>query len=322
MPTVSIVIPVYNVSTFLEKCIDSILEQTFKNFTIFLIDDGSTDTSGKICDEYSEKYAFITTIHNSNQGVSSTRQCGLDLAHSKYVTFVDPDDYLEPTFLENLLNIAESIDADIVWCDYYENKADTTDIHLCKTPSATRLEILNGILEGSFSAVLWNKLYKFSTIKDAGIRFCSDLQTAEDILFVTQVICQSHRFGYVNKPLYNYNMTNISSTINKYNEKKFREDYALMVSYMLPCLKAQPFYEQLYSNVIRTMFYCKSIYAFDSRYRDFAKYRRIYPEVDAHQDCFSEMTMTQRLILKCIAKHLNVFAYILLGINKIWRSVK
>ena len=99
---ISIIVPVYNVEKYLKKCIDSILNQTYSNIEILLIDDGSTDNSGIICDNFKKRDSRIKVVHKKNSGVSSTRNYGLDLATGKYISFVDSDDFVECDFIENL----------------------------------------------------------------------------------------------------------------------------------------------------------------------------------------------------------------------------
>lgn len=116
---VSVVIPVYNVEQYLEECIDSVLNQTYTNYEIILVDDGATDRSGSICDKYAEKWACVKVIHQKNGGLSVARNTGLNEAIGKYVYFLDSDDYIEDMSLEQLVGIAENENADVVFFDGY-----------------------------------------------------------------------------------------------------------------------------------------------------------------------------------------------------------
>jgi len=115
---ISIIIPVYNVEDYLARCLESILFQSFKDFEVLLIDDGSTDGSGKICDAYAQNDTRIRVIHKVNGGVSSARNVGLNNANGQYISFVDSDDFVHPCFLEFLYNSIKSSKADISICDY------------------------------------------------------------------------------------------------------------------------------------------------------------------------------------------------------------
>jgi glycosyltransferase involved in cell wall biosynthesis len=111
---ISVIVPVYNVSRYLTKCIDSILNQTFKDFELILVDDGSTDNSGTICDDYKNKYEFIKVIHTKNCGVSNARNVGIEISGGDYITFIDSDDYIDTRFLEILYKLLMEHSADIV----------------------------------------------------------------------------------------------------------------------------------------------------------------------------------------------------------------
>ena len=114
---ISVIIPVYNVEEYLRECIDSVLNQTFSDFEVILVNDGSTDSSGEICDEYVEKDERVTVIHQKNGGLSVARNIGLSEANGKYVYFLDSDDYISENALATLLNIAENDSSDIVFFD-------------------------------------------------------------------------------------------------------------------------------------------------------------------------------------------------------------
>ena len=114
--TISIIIPVYNVEKYLNKCLNSVIEQTYKNIEVILIDDGSTDNSGKICDEYAKNDIRIKIIHQQNGGVSTARNNGLEHATGKYITFVDSDDYIEKEMIETMAKKIMKKNADIVIC--------------------------------------------------------------------------------------------------------------------------------------------------------------------------------------------------------------
>ena len=112
-PLISVIVPVYNVEQYLPKCIDSILAQTYENLEIILVEDGTKDSSGVICDEYAAKDARIRVIHKENGGLSSARNAGMEIARGEYFGFVDSDDWIEPEMYENLMALAQKYDADV-----------------------------------------------------------------------------------------------------------------------------------------------------------------------------------------------------------------
>ena len=113
-PLVSVIIPVYNVEKYLERCVDSVLAQTYTNLEIILIDDGSTDTSGKICDEYAQKDARIRVLHKKNTGIADTRNIGLDISKGEYIAFVDSDDFVASIFIEVAMDAMLNEQCDLV----------------------------------------------------------------------------------------------------------------------------------------------------------------------------------------------------------------
>ena len=141
--SVSIIVPVYKAEAYLHRCVDSILAQTFTNWELLLIDDGSPDRSGAICDEYASKDARIRVFHKENGGVSSARQKGQDEAQGEYTIHADPDDWVEPTMLEELYKKAKEDDADMVICDYYQccpkRFIDTMNMRLLWTTTPSKL---------------------------------------------------------------------------------------------------------------------------------------------------------------------------------------
>ena len=123
-PLISIIVPVYKVEQYLHRCINSILAQTFENFELILVDDGSPDNCGKICDEYAQKDNRIKVIHQKNSGTIIARNAGIKIATGKYLGFVDSDDYIKPQMYEKLYNCISSDNYDIVWCDVVIEHSD------------------------------------------------------------------------------------------------------------------------------------------------------------------------------------------------------
>ncbi len=161
--TISLIIPVYNVEKYLPKCLDSVINQTYKQIEIIIIDDGSTDNSGILCDEYALRDNRIIVIHQPNRGVSSARNTGLDIAKGEYVMFVDSDDYVEPTFCEKPLTIAIKEHVDIVSFGYFKIGNKTTTVKKTYNPrivqaseAIKQLIIMDDVVHG----FVWNKFYK------------------------------------------------------------------------------------------------------------------------------------------------------------------
>ena len=160
---ISIIIPVYKVEKYLEKCIQSVINQTYENLQIILVDDGSPDNCGKICDEYAKKDHRIEVIHKSNGGLSDARNKGLEIAKGEYIGFVDSDDYIESDMYEVLYNLLKQYNADVSICNFYTVSQGKTAIKNANNgiKEYNRIEILKEILlDNNIQSYAWNKLYK------------------------------------------------------------------------------------------------------------------------------------------------------------------
>lgn len=160
---ISIIIPVYNVEKYLSKCLDSVISQTYKQLEIIVIDDGSTDKSGIICDEFALKDNRIIVIHQPNGGLSAARNSGLDIAKGEYVMFVDSDDFVESTFCEKPLNIALKENVDIVTFGYFKISNKSTKVNRTNNPrivQASEAIKLSITLDDVIHGFVWNKFYR------------------------------------------------------------------------------------------------------------------------------------------------------------------
>ena len=223
-PTISIIVPVYNVEKYLRQCIDSILAQTYTDFELLLIDDGSPDNSGNICDEYAQKDTRIRVFHKPNGGVSTARNLGIDNARGEYISFIDADDYVEPNFLEEMLNAMNRYNADLVCCGLWENeKSNDINKRIRSTDRDKIYDMERGLIElivpDAYFGWCFNKFYKRSIVKNADIKFPEGIRYSEDWVFIINYIIHSSKIVYISKVLYHY-MLNETSAINKISTNK------------------------------------------------------------------------------------------------------
>ena len=180
-PLVSIVIPVFNVSRYLSQCLESVINQTYQNIEIIMIDDGSTDGSGRICDEFARHDPRIQVLHTKNHGLSSARNLALENVRASYLSFIDSDDWMEPHTIETFMKTALQTGADIVKANFSREYMGQT-IHNKKMEEKERLfrsqEILPAFAAGLFNDVVWNKLYDMKCF--TGSRF-PDEHNYEDV---------------------------------------------------------------------------------------------------------------------------------------------
>lgn len=214
---ISIIIPVYKVEEYLEKCIESVLKQTYTNLQIILVDDGSPDNCGKICDEYAKKDSRIEVIHKVNGGLSDARNVGIAQAKGKYIGFVDSDDYIKEDMYEILINLIKEYDADVSICNLYDVIDGKEYIRNNENgiQEYSRLEILKEVLlDKNIQSYAWNKLYKkelFDEIKyPIGKKY-------EDIGTTFYVFEKCNKIVVTSKPEYYY-LKRSDSLVNNVTE--------------------------------------------------------------------------------------------------------
>ncbi len=266
---ISVIVPIYKVENYLHRCVDSIINQTYTNLEIILVDDGSPDKCPMICDEYAKKDSRIRVIHKKNGGLSDARNAGLDIATGEYIGFVDSDDYISVHFCKRLMNVMKVSDSDIVECeikkfkdtdkigDIQNNKLDFITFN---TYEAMENLILNNIL----SVTVWNKLYKKDVIEK--LRFKVG-KTNEDDFYTYLAFDNANKISKLDEELYyylqredsimgkNYKLNRLDEIEAKYERLKFIEkNYKNLIllakkDVMFGCLYA---YQQLLLNGQKT----------------------------------------------------------------------
>ena len=232
MPAISVIVPVYHVEKYLPRCIHSILAQTFTDFELILVDDGSPDNCGAICDEYAEKDKRIRVIHKENGGVSSARNAGLDLAEGDYITFVDSDDYIGKDRLERLYDSAQASMADNVCAGYTipddvaEDKTKYVEefVYDIKDNEDRIRFIINEILTRKLGWEVWTRLFRSDIIKQNKICFCETCGNyAEDLCFTLEYALYCDRFAAIDNAEYYYCQRQFSMMDKSLDELKFNE---------------------------------------------------------------------------------------------------
>ena len=209
-PKVSIIIPVYKVEKFLTRCLDSVLGQTLKEIEIILVDDGSPDNCGNICDEYAAKDKRVIVIHKKNAGVSAARNSGLEVASGEFVGFVDSDDYVAATMFEDMYRQAVLADAEMAMCqfaitdgatDQLVHRSSGDDFNVLKFDNKKAFELIADFSR-PVQVTVWNKLFKRELIQN--LRFDTSKRMAEDLEFLMRAMFKSKTIVYVPYVLYAY----------------------------------------------------------------------------------------------------------------------
>ena len=217
----SIIVPIYNAEKTLSKCLDSICEQTFESYEVILIDDGSTDQSLSICKRYEIQNKRFRVHHQNNAGPSAARNAGLDIAEGKWICFVDSDDCIEASYLQEIWDAAQNYDADVVFIGHNKvNENGTKEVFLPGEVLETNIKTALALSEHDMFGYTWIKAFRRDSIKE--IRFDASLNLFEDEVFTCQVLPYCRRIGVVNKPIYNYNTGDGSSLIGRTHQ-----DYCL-----------------------------------------------------------------------------------------------
>lgn len=321
---VSIIIPIYNSSKWLTQCLDSVINQSYCNLEIILIDDGSTDESGEICDNYSIKDSRIKVIHKNNEGVSTARNKGLSISLGEYICFVDSDDIINLDMIKTLMDLAQARQADMVMCSYARLKEGKQhwSVNNYNEPVAegffNRKEALKNILSfNGFQGFIWNKLIKRELfVSEPIVEFSPDIYICEDLLVLCKLIDKAFTIVYTNKKLYGY-VIHPNSVVNQISSKSFT------------CFKAKkmmfPIYEKYglmdaKSNYVFTIVFFLSYY-FESEIKKRRKW--LINELKRHKGWFDKSVHNYKdiILFRLILVSPSLFGILLGGIKKI-KSIK
>ncbi len=260
MPMISIIVPVYNVEGYLDRCIKSIVSQTFTELEIILVDDGSPDASGAMCDEWARKDERIRVFHKKNGGLSDARNCGLDMASGEYVAFIDSDDWIDKDMMEVLYNAIQKYDADIAECSWrciYKDRIEEETENTGEYITGNNIFALRGEIQWKyFKSIACNKLYKKELFRN--VRFPVG-KLHEDEYTTHLVFYNARRLVYIDCSKYNYDRTREESITAKFCEKNLDVIDALQSRldffYEKGLVEIQQEMENLYFNILLDRLY-------------------------------------------------------------------
>lgn len=242
MELVSIVVPIYNVEQYLEKCVESICRQTYENLEIILVNDGSPDQCGQMCEEYAKKDNRIKVIHKKNGGLSDARNSGVKLATGKYLLFVDSDDYIAKDLVEKTVTVAEKNNCDMVLYDYYYVEPDNVEIRSTIVPAnkVISLEQEHTLLLAATSACA--KLFNRGFYVKANCPFPQGIYF-EDLATTSIFFMRAKRVFYLKEPLYYY-INRENSIMTGKNFEKSSHDKLVALEHILSAYKKEGKYEE------------------------------------------------------------------------------
>ena len=244
-PKVSVIVAVFQAVKTLRRCLDSIKNQTMTEWECLLVDDGSSDGSGKMCDEYASADARFRVIHKPNEGVAIARQTGIDSAKGDYVIFADADDWVEPDWLEKLYGKITADKADMAICDYERISSNHTEYWIGCPGSLDKNEYLRGLLAGHFWGALWNKLVKRDCYR-LYVSIPPHMDYWEDLYITCQLLTKEIKITYVPQMLYHYDIgVNDKSLTKKHRESDIRS-MMLFIDTFYPILSDKQFEDGWY----------------------------------------------------------------------------
>lgn len=305
---ISIILNVYNGEKYLAHCIQSVLRQTYKDFELLIINDGSTDTTQTIAESFQAKDTRIIVYNTENKGISGSRHYGLRKVSGEYLIFIDCDDYIEPTFLEKLYSALITRSADMAICEYYEEYQDyQKHIHI---QEQTQVEdYTKDLIRGRTWNVVWNKLIKTSIVRQYQITFPIGIRYWEDVPFSVCYSLYCNKIAYVHEPLYHYIKTNTESlTATEGINLKFNQDRVKILPIIEKHLKITHKYPQFKTDIIWLKFWIKDAFI---RYKVNSQRIQLwydsFPEVNQH---WKEYTHSFSLHYWALANKINAYTYL------------
>lgn len=259
---VSVIVPVYNIEKYLEECVKSIMNQSYKNIEIILVDDGSTDKSGILCDEFGKLDKRIKVVHKENGGAASAKNIGLDEANGEYICFVDGDDYIFKDFIEILYNQLIKYNADISECSFYYLYKSHIEKDSFKSNNVifTSQDYLNQYVDEWQSSLFWNKLFKISVIGD--IRFKQERRCIDDEFFTYKVILNATLITRSSNNKYYYRQRKSSAVQNSQNSiQKAKDALDILVErYKLVTVKFPRLKKKYIEHDINNLYYISTVF--------------------------------------------------------------
>lgn len=226
MIDVSVIIPVYNTEKYLQRCVDSVISQQKVTVEIILVDDGSNDASPKICDDYAEKYPFITVQHIQNSGPATAKNEGLRIAKGNYIALTDSDDKMEPLMLQKMVNAGYEHDADIICCNYkqIDEYGNVSYLHYTNKEYVLNHEegLVHFFSKDKIYSQCWTKIYKRQTLVEHHIENDPGLRTDEDFIFNIRAFIHSKTTVIIDEPLYEYTYR-VNSLAHAYFKKNISQ---------------------------------------------------------------------------------------------------
>lgn len=226
---ISIIVPIYKAERYMRHCLDSLRNQSYSNWECILVDDGSPDESGNICDEYALKDRRFKVVHKENRGVSAARQTGIDVATGQYVIHADPDDWVEPDWLKNFADCIHRIHADIIFSDYYKDTIYNSKYVTQDLSGLSSYSIINRLINYKAWGTTWAYMVNIDFVRRNKICFLPNMSLWEDQYFTLCVLLANPKVAYIHKAGYHYNVfQNADSIVRAANLQQVESEKILV----------------------------------------------------------------------------------------------
>lgn len=306
-PKISVIIPIYKVERYIERCASALFEQTLSEMEFIFVNDGTPDRSVELLkqtiDKYPNRQSQIKILHQKqNSGLTSSRNLGIAESTGDFIIHCDSDDWAERNMYEKLYQKAMDTNADIVICDFYMDYK-TKSIH-CNQPKLDHKEqVIDGLLRGTLHGNVWAKLVKRELYITNNIYFPENITMWEDLWTTTRLIFNAQKIEFIHEPLYHYIQYNQNSLISKYNAK-YIDDSINVCGMIEQLLKQNHMFEQFYPSFLFLVYRSTKILVLNPQYRDFARWRVLWPELVVEMQQI-QIPWIQRKIFSWVAKGKN-----------------
>lgn len=315
-PIITIIVAVYQAEKYIRRCLDSILAQFFTDYEVVLVDDGSVDGGGIICDEYSKRDCRFRVIHKKNEGVSIARQTGLNAAKGEYVIHADPDDWVEPDWLLKLYNKIEEENADMVICDFEQIYANKKVAYIQRPTSLENNDILCDLLNRKLMGNCWNTLIKRNCFDRYHISFPPKLSYGEDLYVTTMLVANNIKVAFLSEILYHYDSyTNENSIVRHHSHNKV-VSIKFFIDSLTPILSSKLFDDGWYH--MKSRFKEKSFIVNDREFN----IRQIYSEINERYIHDHKKDISLKGLVALSLMGYSSIAYFIFGLFKIVIKLK
>lgn len=321
IPQITVIIPMFNAAQSIEKCLQSLIKQTYTAFIIHLIDDGSTDETYTICQRFAKKDERINLFHKENSGVSLTRQFGLAQVTTPFFIFCDADDYVDSDYLRLLYNAINQGNSDIAICSYIEEFENNSQI--IATPHFQHtFDLIDSFLQDKVWGVTWNKLYKTKIVRDYHIKFVPHLQMWEDLTFTIDYCLHTKKVTCIDKPLYHYVKTNTQSITSKENIRK-KIDRVKSIKHFENTMKSIGVEETFHNSLVKVKFHiCRTFLNKDFTEERMNHFLTSFPEIFNDKYFIRNYPISYIMIKLGLVKYLNIECFIKEYKNRLRSCIK